>query len=247
MDLETWKRTVRGEPPPDSPRAWDLMSGTLTTVSAPVPSVAGTSGNTSLGEGRSAEGEGESPVSTAAMTNSSDDLPRPSSSIVSDTSSEGPKPKRKGKKPGWRTGKKWYRTNITPVVEQEIAALGAMGVSTRVASRALKLSQSAVTRVLHQPNVQELIGRYREVLRSDSLEKAVGVNAKAWTLADEVLDAKDTRGFDAVMRGLYATEKIASSASGEARRIEGTLQIAHADLTEEAKELLKALAEIRGV
>lgn len=188
--------------------------------------------------------EGVSPVCTVGLTCSST-TPRPPSSEPSSGIDSPPlrAPKKHGG--GFPKGKRWMRKTVTPIVEQEIAAMGALGVSRRVAATALRLPPSTVGKVLSSPHVQDLIGRFREAIRADSLERAVTINTKAWQLADEVLTKKDPRGFDSVMRGLHATEKIAASASGEARRIEGVFQVAHADLTEEARELLRALAESR--
>jgi hypothetical protein len=95
--------------------------------------------------------------------------------------------------------------------------LHAFGLSQERIAQALDVSKSYVQTILRRPDVGELATSYRQAIIVQQMAHVVSLNDKAWTAADAALSAGDTRGFDAVTRGLAAMEKIAASASGENR------------------------------
>mgnify|MGYP001568526590 CR=1 FL=1 len=136
---------------------------------------------------------------------------------------------------------------VTPAVVDQVATLAAGGVSTRKTAEVLRLSPTTITQVKNREEVRDLITKLRETIRGVALEAISRGQEQAWSWLNEIVEAKDPRAFDYVTRGLSALEKVASSASGEARRIEGTLVGYSAGSKEEARELLqRMLAEDNG-
>ena len=141
-------------------------------------------------------------------------------------------------------GKYRRRTSITTAVVDRVAAFTAGGVPTRDTAALLKISPSTVTAIKSREEVQVLIGRLRGVIRELSLaEIAKGQQAK-WDWLSEIVALKDSKSFDLVTRGLAALEKVASSASGEARRVEGVVIHEHTNDRSEARELLQRLLAV---
>lgn len=80
---------------------------------------------------------------------------------------------------------------------------------------------------MKRPETQAEIDKFRMLLRGLVMQKLSELAEPAWDLAQACVKRHDPRGFDATMRGLAAGEKIAVSASGEARRVEhsGRLEV----------------------
>lgn len=131
---------------------------------------------------------------------------------------------------------------VTPAVVDQVAAMTAMGVSAKKAAEALNLSSSTINKIRGQAEVKVLIGRLRESIREVALSHIAKTQEATWAWLSKVISAEDPKAFDAITRGLSALEKISSSTSGEARKVEG--EITHyegTDVKEEAKNLLDAL------
>lgn len=144
--------------------------------------------------------------------------------------------------------KSWPRPKhprkVTPAVVDQVAVLAAGGVSTRDAAKALKLAPGTITAIKSREEVQALIVRLRETIRELSLTEIAKGQQRAWDWLGEIVDLKDSKSFDLVTRGLAALEKISSSTSGEARRVEGVVIHEHTDNRNEARELLHRLLAV---
>ena len=135
-------------------------------------------------------------------------------------------------------------TRITPAVVDRVATLTAGGVSTRRTAAALNLSPETVTKIKSRDEVRDLITKLRETIRETALQAISRGQRKTWDWLDDVVETRDPKAFDYVTRGLAALEKVASSASGEARRLEGIIAAYPAGSQAEARELVhRMLAE----
>lgn len=135
---------------------------------------------------------------------------------------------------------------VTPAVVDQVATLAAGGVSTRKTAEVLRLSPTTITQIKSREEVRDLIAKLRETIRGVALEAISRGQSEAWDWLHEIVETKDPKAFDLVTRGLAALEKVASSASGEARRIEGTLVGYSAGSKEEARELLQRMLADNG-
>lgn len=148
------------------------------------------------------------------------------------------------KEPSRRRRSRRRPTRITPAVVDRVATLTAGGVSTRRTAAALNLSPETVTKIKSRDEVRDLITKLRETIRETALSAIHRGQRKTWDWLDDVVETRDPKAFDYVTRGLAALEKVASSASGEARRLEGIIAAYPAGSQAEARELVhRMLAE----
>lgn len=132
--------------------------------------------------------------------------------------------------------------SVTEVDAQSAAAMHAMGLPKTKIAKVLDLPLGRVSEVLDRPGIAEMRDRMREAIRVQTLGAVQQVQEQTWGWLAEVVARKDPRAFDAITRGLAALERTASSASGENRKIEATLNHAVDGVTtEEVRELVKAL------
>ena len=172
------------------------------------------------------------PVSTAASTTTRIDPSKAPSEALPPKSRRFLVRKRKQKN----------HTKVTTAVETSTAAMVAAGVPRRRIAKALDVSTTTVQNIVGKPETQELITEIRDQIKRVALVAAQKVSREAWDWVEEVARAKrDPRDFDSLMRGLMAMEKLSSSASGEARRIEGTVAVDHGEISREIRELVEAL------
>lgn len=123
--------------------------------------------------------------------------------------------------PALRLGPKPTKKPLAPpILEAKVAALRAEGLTVKEIGRALAIDWHKVSGVLKQPSTQIEIVRRRELVKSVASEALPSITAKAYGLAEEAIDAKDAKSFDAAARGLHALEKIGSSVSGENQRMQ---------------------------
>ena len=181
------------------------------------------------GEADSIAGAGKTSGSGAT---SAPKLRKPHSSLAPRPAHRGPyrKPPRRGK--------------ITPAIVDRVAALAAGGVPTRESAAVLRLSPTTITAIKSREEVQTLIVKLRETIRELSLSEIAKGQQQAWSWLNEIIALQDSKSFDLVTRGLSALEKVASSASGEARRVEGIVLHEHTDNRVEARELLQRLLAV---
>jgi hypothetical protein len=118
-----------------------------------------------------------------------------------------------GKRPKESTG--YANRRIDDRERGAIAVLKAAGLSNAETSRALRLRRTTVDHAVKTDALQAEMTRWRTLFRAQALEQAQAIQLKAWTLAEDALDAGDAKSFDAVTRGIAAMERTAASASGE--------------------------------
>jgi hypothetical protein len=110
------------------------------------------------------------------------------------------------------------RSLAKPLTPRDIELMGAMaaaGANPGEMARAFKRTPTAVRQHLAKPELQKIIEDHRLRFRAQAIEQAEAIQHKAWSLADEALEMKDAKMFDAVTRGIAAMERTAASASGE--------------------------------
>lgn len=153
--------------------------------------------------------------------------------------------KRRGRPKGAKDVKKRHRRiharEITPDLEKSIGDMAAVGVGTHQIRDTLHLGYGTVTDVLARPHVIEYVTQLRDRIRGITLARIAEQQEHIMKWVGETVKERDARAFDAVTRGVHALEKTASSASGEARRIEAAVVGVHVDATEEGKQLITAL------
>jgi hypothetical protein len=104
---------------------------------------------------------------------------------------------------------------------QQAVHMRAMGHAQPEIASTLRVSARTVRVDLAQPKSKEELAALRDKARTTMLEHtANGLVDGATALVRKTLDDKDAKSFDAASRGLLNLEKVSSSASGEARKIE---------------------------
>jgi len=105
------------------------------------------------------------------------------------------------------------------------------------------VSHRTVTTDLTKPKSQEELAALRATARAKMLDStANGLVDGATALEQKTLDDRDPKGFDAASRGLLNLEKVSSSASGEARRVEvNDTSPGKAPTAEDLRELIRAI------
>lgn len=109
---------------------------------------------------------------------------------------------------------------LTPDDVNEIIKLKAQGVTNATLAKIQGVSVATIGRYLKSPEAQEKLDEYRGIIRHAILRgTSEGLVDIAVTRIREAESAKD---FDAATRGLLNLEKTATSASGEAKKLEMT-------------------------
>ena len=108
------------------------------------------------------------------------------------------------------------------------------------------LGRHQVSTLLKRPDVQGAIQGIRDTIREETIEQIVGQHLAAWRLFKSSVDAGSTKDADNMARVLLSLEKIGSSSSGEARKLDltETVEVDPLTLSEESKELLNSVKEI---
>ena len=108
------------------------------------------------------------------------------------------------------------------------------------------LGRHQVSKLLKRPDVQGAIQALRDTIREETIGQIVGQHLSAWRLFKASVDAGSTKDADNMARVLLNLEKIGSSSSGEARKLDltETVEVDPLTLSEESKELLNAVKEI---
>ena len=112
--------------------------------------------------------------------------------------------------------------------------------------RDVGLGRHQVSKLLKRPDVQGAIQALRDTIREETIGQIVGQHLSAWRLFKASVDAGSTKDADNMARVLLNLEKIGSSSSGEARKLDltETVEVDPLTLSEESKELLNAVKEI---
>ncbi len=103
---------------------------------------------------------------------------------------------------------------------EQVIAMKARGVPNTQIAQQFKISQATVWRYLKSPEAQEKIAGHREIIRRVVMDRLA--NGLMEKVADAVNNAKEPRDVDATTRALLNLEKAATSASGEAKKLEMT-------------------------
>jgi hypothetical protein len=136
---------------------------------------------------------------------------------------------------------------VTPRQEQQVSVLRGAEFSLQATTAATGLPRPVVKAIESKPANRELIQATRAMIQRNEL-RGINRNTRglyAWL--GEVVAAKDSAELTRLTSGLLRIEKIASSAAGEARRVESTITqtIDHTvDVNLEAKLLLATLMGI---
>ena len=105
-------------------------------------------------------------------------------------------------------------------LQNEVAVLRAQGLSTLTVGRLLRLSDDTIRNIEKLPTVKERITELRQVWKEYAHTAIVAAAQEAWEMVHETAKQRDAKGFDQSTRGLHALEKISSSVSGEAHKVE---------------------------
>ncbi len=109
---------------------------------------------------------------------------------------------------------------LTPVEVDEIVKLKAQGVSNATLAKIQGVSVATIGRYLKSPEAQEKLEEYRGIIRHAILR---GTSEGLVDIAvNRIKEAETAKDFDAATRGLLNLEKAATSASGEAKKVEMT-------------------------
>jgi len=104
---------------------------------------------------------------------------------------------------------------------QQAVHMRAKGHVNPEIATALRVSERTIRIDLAHPASREELAALRDKARLKMLEStANGLVDGATALVQKTLDDRDPKGFDAASRGLLNLEKVSSSASGEARKVE---------------------------
>jgi hypothetical protein len=118
----------------------------------------------------------------------------------------------------------------------------AMGHAQPAIASTLKVSQRTVRVDLAQPKSKEELAALRDKARTKMLEStANGLVDGAVGLVLKTLDDKDAKSFDAASRGLLNLEKVSSSASGEARKVEVNDVSTYKPTAEDLKDIINKI------
>ena len=130
---------------------------------------------------------------------------------------------------------------VAAAVENKVAVMTAAGLGAFPIARALKIGHNTVYNIQARPQVQAQIEEMRLRLRDLVMQRQEKITEKAYEWLGSVVEAKkDAKSFDALTRGLGNMERTAASVSGEARKIEATVEQI-GDAPSEAKALVLAL------
>lgn len=109
---------------------------------------------------------------------------------------------------------------ITPDELSEIVKLKAQGVPNTTLAKIQGVSVATIGRYLKSPEAQEKLDEYRGIIRHAILR---GTSEGLVDIAvNRIKEAETAKDFDAATRGLLNLEKAATSASGEAKKLEMT-------------------------
>ena len=100
---------------------------------------------------------------------------------------------------------------------EHVARLAAAGESKAGISRATLMSTKLVDDILARPDISVYVTTVRDAIRSTTLEHIQNLQGKVWARVADSVDLADSKEFGAWMEGTAQMEKIAASASGEAR------------------------------
>ena len=110
--------------------------------------------------------------------------------------------------------------SITPDELSEIVKLKAQGVPNTTLAKIQGVSVATIGRYLKSPEAQEKLDEYRGIIRHAILR---GTSEGLVDIAvNRIKEAETAKDFDAATRGLLNLEKAATSASGEAKKVEMT-------------------------
>ena len=110
--------------------------------------------------------------------------------------------------------------SITPEELQEIIKLKAQGIPNTTLAKIQGVSVATIGRYLKSPEAQEKLDEYRGIIRHAILR---GTTEGLVDIAmNQIKGAGSAKDFDAATRGLQNLEKVATSASGEAKKVEMT-------------------------
>ena len=98
--------------------------------------------------------------------------------------------------------------------------MAAVGVPQNKIAQALDVSKRVVETLAQKPDNNALIYDIRDKLKLTKMQKALYLEEKLWNLADDLIEAKDAKGVDGVMRAIHASEKIQAGVSGEVQKVE---------------------------
>lgn len=100
----------------------------------------------------------------------------------------------------------------------EIVKLKAQGVTNATLAKIQGVSLATIGRYLKSPEAQEKLDEYRGIIRHAILR---GTSEGLVDIAvNRIKEAETAKEFDAATRGLLNLEKAATSASGEAKKVE---------------------------
>ena len=126
-------------------------------------------------------------------------------------------------------------------VESKVAVMTAAGIGAIPMGKALGIGHNTIYTIQARPQVQAQIEEVRLRLRDIVMQQQETITTKAYEWLGSVVDKKDDpKAFDALTRGLGNMERTAASVSGEARKIEATVEQI-GDAPSEAKALVLAL------
>jgi predicted transcriptional regulator len=109
---------------------------------------------------------------------------------------------------------------LSPVEVDEIVKLKAQGVTNATLAKIQGVSVATIGRYLKSPEAQEKLEEYRGIIRHAILR---GTSEGLVDIAvNRIKEAETAKDFDAATRGLLNLEKAATSASGEAKKVEMT-------------------------
>ena len=109
---------------------------------------------------------------------------------------------------------------LSPDDVNEIIKLKAQGVTNATLAKIQGVSVATIGRYLKSPEAQEKLDEYRGIIRHAILR---GTSEGLVDIAvNRIKEAETAKDFDAATRGLLNLEKAATSASGEAKKVEMT-------------------------
>lgn len=131
---------------------------------------------------------------------------------------------------------------VTPALSTQIASMVAAGGSVAQVARAVGVSKDSVRRVIRHPDTQDLITHVRATIKEWTLKGVQSTVRDAYTFLKETVQSREAKDFQLVANGLANLERVSSSASGEARKVEQKTEVSGGvDVTAEAKALILAL------
>ena len=135
---------------------------------------------------------------------------------------------------------------VTPGKIERIIVNRMDGLTLKQTAKAVDLCTSSVQKVLNRPEVHEQIVSIRETIRHQTITELLDRQGDAWKLFKTSLEQGSTKDADNMARVLLNMEKIASSASGEARKLETVIRedVSEAAMSVESQELLEAVKDI---